>query len=380
MTPVSAAEAQGSLLMNIQMVPKAAVREGFEPDELSRRGDCPATWLDVALPPGPLYTRCDGFGFCEKDDHGVVFGETMEEHLFAHAIYVSPTGFGWFPSDSNHATQFPSVSPLEVGDVVAYSDEYKQRMSSGILSTVVYKWSEGLFIREIAEPAGGEWITFLGYLVVERPFPDEHVVFEQLAQDLLLAGIATGLRPEVDPSSLIPSPTSGCAQDECIQFIASADVFYFGPDPTNTACSSAIKSPLPLPTPPPISMDPASVYVVYQSIQIFDKCRRWIGGNPPFTASFRSDTLSTLEYRTDGPPATKVMDFADLPCPPSHIADFLNPEVPYSPILKQLFRTYSRVNTSDSDVCDQAAVIDPPIKAVRVGEISGREEGGNAIA
>ncbi|KAI4271469.1 MAG: hypothetical protein L6R38_006867 [Xanthoria sp. 2 TBL-2021] len=35
---------------------------------------------------------------------------------------------------------------------------------------------------------------------------------------------------------------------------SSADVFYFGPDPTNTACLSAITSSPPLPTPPPISI------------------------------------------------------------------------------------------------------------------------------
>ena len=174
----------------------------------------------VSLPPGRLFTRCDGFGFCEKDDHGVFFGETMAQHLFPHAIYIDPTGFGWLHPDSDPATQTPPVSLLQIGDIVAFSDEYKQRLSSAILATSIYKWTEELFLQEICEPGGGQYTRTLGYLVVERPFPDENMIFTQLAQEPLLAGIATGLRSEVDPSSLIPSPTSGCAHDECNQFIA----------------------------------------------------------------------------------------------------------------------------------------------------------------
>ena len=104
--------------------------------------------------------------------------------------------------------------------------------------------------------------------------------------------------------------------------------------------------------------------------------------NFPFTASFRSDTLSTLEYKTDdgdGPPATKVMDFAHLPCPPPDIARYHNPHVPYSPILKQLFRTWASINGSD-EACEQVGVRDPPVKAVRVDRIDGPKDGGDVIA
>ena len=71
------------------------------------------------------------------------------------------------------------------------------------------------------------------------------------------------------------------------------------------------------------------------------------GKNSPVTASFRSDELSTLKYKTDGPPVTKVMNYKDFPCPPPDIAQQLNPEVPYPPILKQLFRTWASINGSD---------------------------------
>lgn len=181
--------------------------------------------------------------------------------------------------------------------------------------------------------------------------------------------------------------------------IQSADVFYFGPEPTNTACLSAITSPPPLPTPPPISMyvialgtsysvlseltvaarHPSSVYIVYQPLYMFDNCRHWLAINSPLTASFRSDTLSTLEYQTDAPIATKVMNYTDLPCPPPSIAQYLNPEVPYSPVLKQLFHTNMYFNDSRA-TCEQAAVIDPPVRAVRVDRISGPKDGGDTIA
>lgn len=124
--------------------------------------------------------------------------------------------------------------------------------------------------------------------------------------------------------------------------------------------------------------DPSSVYVVYQPIEQFDNCRKWIGETSPLTASFQSDTLSTLEYRTDAPTVTKAMNYADLTCPPSEIAQHLNPAVPYSPILKQLFRTWASINGSDQ-ACEQVGVRDPPIRAVRVDRITGPTDGGDVI-
>ncbi|KAL8669397.1 MAG: hypothetical protein Q9168_006009 [Polycauliona sp. 1 TL-2023] len=219
----------------------------------------------------------------------------------------------------------------------------------------------------------------LGYLVVEPPVPDPDTLFDTVAQDPLLAGLPSDLRSKVDPALVIPSPTTGCQRQKCFQFIASADVFYFGPEPTNTACLSAITNAPPSPTTPPISMDLSSVYVVYQPIEQFDNCRKWIGENFAFTASFRSDTLSTIEYKTDSLPVTKVMNYEDLPCPPPDMAPQLDPEVPYFPILKQLFRTWASINGSDES-CEQIGVRDPPVRAVLVDRISGPKDGGDSIA
>lgn len=86
-----------------------------------------------------------------------------------------------------------------------------------------------------------------------------------------------------------------------------------------------------------------------------------------------------MEYQTDALPATKVMNYTDLPCPPPELGQYLNPQVPYSPILKQLFHAYVNFNSSD-EVCEQAAVIDPPIRAVRVDRIAGPKDGVDIIA
>ncbi|KAL8717751.1 MAG: hypothetical protein Q9225_005037 [Loekoesia sp. 1 TL-2023] len=344
------------------LLPLRALGEVMSPDITS----------SVLLQTGLPFARCDGFGLCEKDDHGVVTGETMEKHLTPHAIIVDPSG-----GNSTVSSQ------IQVGDIVVYSEEAKAKLRSGILSNLVQRQTNTSFIRTIDVPDGGNRVKGLGYLVVEPPVPGPDTIFESLAQDPLLAEIPTGLRSKVDPASIIPTPTPGCESNECIQFIPSADVFYFGPDPTNTACLSAITNPPPSPTPPPISMDPSSVYVVLQTGQIFDKCRNWLGGNvSPITASFRSDTLSTIEYKTDAPPATKVMNFADLPCPPSDIAQYLNSEVPYSPILKQLFDSFSfnRTRPVYDNSCEKAGMRDPFFRAVRVDHITGPNDGGDLIA
>lgn len=72
------------------------------------------------------------------------------------------------------------------------------------------------------------------------------------------------------------------------------------------------------------------------------------------------------------------MNYADLPCPPPDLAQYLNPGVPYSPLLKQLFRTYAPINGSDV-VCEQPFVIDPPVRAVRVDRITRPKDGGDSI-
>lgn len=138
--------------------------------------------------------------------------------------------------------------------------------------------------------------------------------------------------------------------------------------------------------------DPSSVYVVYQPAQIFDDCRNWVGGvaGPPVTMSYPSGVLSTLEYQSNAPPATKSLNTADLPCPPSNVAQVYDPRVPYSPILiSELgvkFNPYFIPNDSNSvnpvmsgEICAVAAVRDPPVHANRVGKITGPKDGGGPI-
>ncbi|KAL8640620.1 MAG: hypothetical protein Q9226_008725 [Calogaya cf. arnoldii] len=316
----------------------------------------------ISLETGAPLARCDGFGLCEKNDGGVLFGETMEKHLSPPAIWVDFQAKFLRTADPTNPSDMAEASQLQIGDIVVLDEDFKPRLRSAILQTTTYRWFDVFYYREIIENMGPSDSRDLGYLIVEPPVQSPDSFFESLVQDPLLAGIPTDLRSQVDPAMVIPSPTSGCRPDRCYQFIASADVFYFGPDPTNTACLSAITSSPPVPTTPPISI-------------------RWVGANAPFTASFNSDTLSTLEYKTDAPPETKVMNYADLPCPPPDIAQHYKPEFPYSPLLKQLFRTYVYLNASSpSMVCEQAAVRDPPLRAVRVDQITGPKDGGDTIA
>ncbi len=51
------------------------------------------------------------------------------------------------------------------------------------------------------------------------------------------------------------------------------------------------------------------------------------------------------------------------------IAQQLNPEVPHSPILKQLFRLWASINGSD-EACGQVGIRYPPLRAVRIDRIS----------
>ncbi|KAL8981547.1 MAG: hypothetical protein Q9205_003704 [Flavoplaca limonia] len=84
--------------------------------------------------------------------------------------------------------------------------------------------------------------TVVGSVILDRPIPDPDTRFASLAGDPVLAEVPADLRSRLDPVALIPSPTEGCDINRCVGFIPSADVFYFGPDPTNTACLATITS------------------------------------------------------------------------------------------------------------------------------------------
>ncbi len=178
--------------------------------------------------------------------------------------------------------------------------------------------------------------------------------------------------------------------------LQSADVFYFGPEPTNTACISAITSS-PAPPPPPDETmyvilpqpiitealtnpprNPASVYVIYHNPQLFGMCRNWLGGlaGPPLTYTYHSSELSTLEFRSNAPPATKVFEFADLPCPPTRIAEAHDAGAPYFPILAPIFppEVSALAMRIDDRTCMAAAIRDPPVYGVFVKEITKAKE------
>lgn len=112
-------------------------------------------------------------------------------------------------------------------------------------------------------------------------------------------------------------------------------------------------------------------------------CGKWISGTDiPLTLSYSSRELSTLELRSDGPPATKVLDYADLPCPPSEVADAYDSSIPYFPILITGL-AHQRVEGYGSQLakssCLVSAVRDPPVHAFHVEEISEAKDGGDSI-
>lgn len=84
-----------------------------------------------------------------------------------------------------------------------------------------------------------------------------------------------------------------------------------------------------------------------------------------------------MEFKTDGPPATKALNYADLHCPPSDVAQMLDLRAPYSPLLAIEPLIYGQW---DREECKVAAVRDPPIYAKRVEKISGPKDSNDGIA
>ncbi|KAL8856108.1 MAG: hypothetical protein Q9178_007233 [Gyalolechia marmorata] len=342
---------------------------------LSSRGD------DTALSPDGLpILRCDG-GFCDfntTDTNLELPADFLEKKIGPNVVIVN-------------GEKFPKCcTPTAVGAIGVDNADQVARVHSAFLSKTaildVHIYSQGeapstWYTQNLLDSQDG---TVIGLVNVPRPIDNPDTRFASLAQDPILAGMPTGLRSAIDPAALIPSPTDGCTTNKCFMVIPSVDVFYMGPDPTNTACLSAITSPPPSPMLPQLTMDPSYVYLVYPPPQAFDGCRKWKWGDEfTVTTSFKPWELSTLEYRPDAPPATKTMDFADLPCPPTHIAKVFDPTVPYYPILvPPLYYRWGYDNGSDKveGSCALAGVRDPPVFARRVGAISGPKDGGDTIA
>ncbi|KAL8639887.1 MAG: hypothetical protein Q9226_008815 [Calogaya cf. arnoldii] len=300
--------------------------------------------------------------FLSGVEYGAIFGEPLTRYVTLDAVNI-------YSIDRPD----PSLLPLEVGDIGVLTAEVIPRLGYAILEAQTHRKYDH-FVRSIKDTTDGETI---GWLWVDRPVPDPDTRFQSLVDSTHAAGIPQGLLAIVDPENLVPSPTKGCISNECILIIPSVEVYYFGPEPTNTACLASITSPPPSPTPPPQNMSPHGVYVVYPPAQVFDGCRNWLAGTDGLqTIIVLSEWLSTIEPRSDGIPVTKALDFADLPCPPSDVASLFDSGSPYSPILapKRLFGV-----SHNSKFCQVAAVRDPPIYAKRVGKISGPKDGNGGI-
>ncbi|KAL8887424.1 MAG: hypothetical protein Q9215_005002 [Flavoplaca cf. flavocitrina] len=146
-----------------------------------------------------------------------------------------------------------NFSLAQNGELIALP--YMGGLKSGRFTTTLVR-NRGRFARYILAPDDHHAI---GFTYVDRPVPDPDTLFDSFAQDPLLANIPKSLHPEINPASLLPQPTEGCSEDKdgenkCLVVIPSADVFYFGPEPTNTACIAAISTPPPSHALPQVTM------------------------------------------------------------------------------------------------------------------------------
>lgn len=348
------------------------------------------------------------------------------------SCWTDSKGSGFMPGESlaGYMTPDTNVSidrgplPDRTGDIVIFKEEYESQLDSAVLDATILRYPNfDIFKRYITSTAGKD----IGYRSMERPFPDPDVRFRDLMQDPLLDTFPTGLRSAVDPASLIPSRTESCGTkpSNCfliipvrsftrsIDFLKESDIpvvsrclllrpetdkyrlSLCGHHSCTVSCATSrvhvLNTTLAFSELGAniITRDPSSVYVVYQPPQIFDECRRWLGGaaGPPVTLSYPSSALSSIQYRSDGPPVTKSIDFADLPCPPSDVAEAYDPRAPYFPVLKSEVGIKFNMHVSQEDqkifgdqICKVAAVRDPPVHAIYVGRFTGYDDGGSQIS
>lgn len=161
--------------------------------------DCQTTVPTQSPLPPP---HCEK-GLCSLDSGLFLIGEPLSGHIAPDAVIIS-------------LAEFPHLSQisLKVGDLYVETAEDIPKLGSAVLVTaLVRSRTSQRFTRRIANRRTG---VIFGHLIVERPVPDPDIRFESLANNSLLAGVPIGLRAEVDPASLIPSPTIGCRTDECV--------------------------------------------------------------------------------------------------------------------------------------------------------------------
>lgn len=130
---------------------------------------------------------------------------------FPELCWVDHEGSGNMSGDalSGHIAPDANISLWDAystrpGDIVL-NDHIESRLDSAVLGTTILRYSDR-YVRYITDKEGVD----IGTLNIERPVPDPGTLFSDLAQDSLLAGVPTGLRSEVDPESLVPSPTEAC--------------------------------------------------------------------------------------------------------------------------------------------------------------------------
>lgn len=157
--------------------------------------------------------------------------------------------------------------------------------------------------------------------------------------------IPTITAPPIMPPQTPDGDDGGCAR--CSLYFESVEVFYWPVASSNTDCLTQITS-FSYPAVPSdasnlysslspkllryftddISSEYPSAYVVFPAISAGNSCTQVGNKYTSVTMAFAPGELSTIE----GPGgATKVFDFADLPCPPPEVAAadayFYNPKV-----------------------------------------------------
>ena len=144
--------------------------------------------------PGPPFLQCfSDLCWTDYKASGSMVGEPL-------AGYITP--------DTNITIVDSSDSPsASTGDIVLYNADHIPRLESAVLGTTILPRFDD-FKRYITDTDGVD----IGYMLMERPVPDPDTIFKDLSQDSLLAGIPAGLRSEVNPASLVPSPTEGCTK------------------------------------------------------------------------------------------------------------------------------------------------------------------------
>ncbi|KAL8849691.1 MAG: hypothetical protein Q9198_011131, partial [Flavoplaca austrocitrina] len=90
----------------------------------------------------------------------------METHLYPHAIWIQSAGVFYNFADPTNSTNFMDPLRLQIGDIVAFEEEYVPILYSAALETAVSPWIGASCKRRIFGPGKD-----FGYLVVEPPVP-----------------------------------------------------------------------------------------------------------------------------------------------------------------------------------------------------------------